>query len=282
MGTGPEVGLLRQPGRLHHAVHFPVVHLAQVLRLHHGGNPCPRFRVAVQPGRLVVLPFHAGHVVAAVQVDGQRSRPVRLRDVREVLDDCQQAQGAIVLGDGRAVSVVDQHDLLVLIGAVVLTGQVGDELVGLGRLQGGLQAQGGRLAGLGVGDDPGAVLPAEDQGRGIVEGGHWEGVQALGALIGHVIDDDGAGRLAGRRDLVQALGELPPNVEGEGLGWVHELVGGLQGLGVGGEFVVVEGVVDDVVVVVGRLRVGSCGNDDDLVLDGIRRVVVIVVNHLTG
>ena len=93
---------------------------------------------------------------------------------------------SVLLRDRRAVGVRDEHHLLVAGLAVVLAGQIAEELISLGLLGLCDESQGGLLAGLGSVRQPGRGVAVDEQGRDVVSAGDREVVRAGQHVVGKI------------------------------------------------------------------------------------------------
>ncbi len=110
----------------------------------------------------------ARHEVPAVEVQDQRARPCRPRNVIEVGHDAEHAQAAVLFNQRHGVGVRGEQDLLVLRRAIVLARQIGDDGFAGVALEAGGERQRGRLAGLRVRQHLRAVHAIERE-RGTVD-----------------------------------------------------------------------------------------------------------------
>ena len=108
---------------------------------------------------------------------------------------------------------------------------------------------------------------------------HSKSIKPASTLKRHVINDDCARCIAPRGNLVEALCQLPPDIKGEALGRVNELEGLGERIGVGRVFVIIEGVIDQIVFAEGRRWMWPGGDDNDFPFNILWWVVVVVLDQ---
>lgn len=175
----------------------------------------------------------------------------------------------------------DEEDLFVFGGAVVLSGQIANELVGLRWFDGSLELERGLFAGLRVRDHLAAGFAPEVEGGRVVESRHAKGVEAGEALVGGVDHENPAGGAAFAKDFDE-LADLPQLGEDADAVALQARASRIaKGLRVG-QVLIIAGVSVDGVLR-GIERVLAYGlKDGDLSLDGCRWRSCVVENQLCG